>query len=213
MANMQAAESEMSSNLSEVITEALATYTADKGAHDRTAMAIARNQAKYQRLGVSAEIVRLMHKESKLTQDERHQKYADELRYRRAVSLWDADSEEDFDRAMQQASETSPAAGNAADLLIAARSYNDGFNSSAHGKVDADANPHVPGTQQHAEWSKGHRDGLRQMKALGVEPVDPQAVRGRGRPRKDTHEQPATNGPAADEGAGLLGGFPSTMPT
>jgi hypothetical protein len=219
VARMQTTEDQAEmSNLSETIMEALAQYTQDKGHHDRTGMTIARNQVKFEKLGVSAEMIRLLFKESKLTVDERLQKYSDELRYRKAVSLWNAETEEDFDRAMQAASETMPAGGHASELLTAARSYNDGFNSSVHGKQTTDANPHVAGTLQHAQWAKGCKDGLKHLKELGEELPEPAsdgapAKRGRGRPRRVQEQTVMANGPDADESAGLLGGFPSEMPS
>jgi hypothetical protein len=213
-------DSDMSSNITETIAEALAVYTADKGQHDRTGMMIARNQARYEKLGVSSEIIRLLHKEAKLTADERQQKYANELRYRRAVSLWSAETDDDFDRAMEAASETAAAEGRSAELLVAARAYNDGHNSIVHGRQTANDNPHLPGTLPHAEWAKGAKDGVKHLKALGEEPAQPgEAIekRGRGRPRKMIQEHPvmaaAADGPEEDESAGLLGGFPSEMPS
>jgi hypothetical protein len=163
---------------------------------------IARNQARYARLGISAELVRLMHRESKLTADERQTKYADELRYRRAVSLWEADSEEDFDRAMQQASETAVAGVKAQERLAAARAYNDGFNSmvQSKGKSTAADNPNEPGTIGHAEWTKGHRDGGRHLKALGDTVAEEPAAEADA-PKKNKGGRPRL----VKEGDGLLG--------
>jgi hypothetical protein len=207
------AEMSGSNVVSEIIAEALVAYTADKGAHDRTGMQIARNQAKYGRLGVSAEMIRLLHKESRLTEEERQQKYANELRYRKAVSLWDAESEDDFAMAMEAASQTQAAHGHVTDLLAAARSYNDGFNSAAHGRADEAANPHTAGTLQHAQWAKGCKDGIKHLKEFGEEPTAEGEKRGRGRPRKVVVTEPTPEqeeeAQAGAEPAGGGFGFPS----
>lgn len=209
-------EEDMGSNVtSDLIMEALSSYTQDKGAHDRTGMTIARNQAKFQRLGVEADLVRQMHKEAKLSADERQSKYADELRYRKAVSLWDAETEEEFDQAMQAASETAAASARSAELLVGARSYNDGFNSAVKAKLKADDNPHAAGTVQHAHWARGCKDGIKHLRDIGEdvppeEPVITKVPAGKrgGRPKKVAAAEPSAgrNGPAADQGAGLLGG-------
>lgn len=158
------------SNISaDLIAEALATYTADKGEHARTGMRLARHQRQYENQGVDSKLVRMLFQEAQLKADERMQLYADELRYRRAVSLWNAESEDDFDRLMEQA-QVDPASGEGATRLASSRAYNDGFNSGAHGSNHPADNKHVPGTLEYQQWARGCKDGQRHATSLGMSP-------------------------------------------
>ena len=214
---MPKAETHDASNVTpELITEALAVYTEDKGEHQRTAMKLARNQAKYERMGVSAKHVRQMYQEADLTSDERQHLYATELRYRRATSLWDAETDSDFDRLMEAASQTEAAPAQAAERLAGARAYNDGFNSAVQGKQTVADNPREPGTIEHAQWAKGCKDGHDHLAILdgaakpsqapkAEQPAPDAPPKRRGRPPKAAKTDVIPD----DEhnGAGLLTGF------
>jgi hypothetical protein len=158
-----------------------------------------------------------MYQEADLTSDERQHLYATELRYRRATSLWDAETDSDFDRLMEAASQTEAAPAQAAERLAGARAYNDGFNSAVQGKQTVADNPREPGTIEHAQWAKGCKDGHDHLAALDgaaktspapkAEQQAPEAPpKRRGRPPKAAKPEVL---PPDDEhnGAGLLSGF------
>lgn len=167
MSQTQQSHHDQSNISADLIAEALAVYTADKGEHARVGMRLARHQNQYENQGVDSKLIRMLFQEAKLKSDERMRLYADELRYRRAVSLWNAESEDDFDRLMEQA-QVDPAEGEGATRLVSARAYNDGFNSGSHGSTHPADNKHVPGSLEFQQWARGCKDGQRHATSLGL---------------------------------------------
>jgi hypothetical protein len=160
--------------------------------------------------------------EALLSEDERHQLFAIEQVSRRALSLWDAETADDFEQLIERAARTEPATGEGWDKLEGVRAYNDGFNGGAHGSLTADDNPHRPSDLRHAQWARGVADGIDYAHTFGdgsrplaevvpeartAPPAPPasngaQTTRGRGRPPKAAPVA-ETAAPASDTAPGL----------
>lgn len=170
-------------------------YAEDSGVVDRAQGTRRKHQLAFEKMGVSASAVRARHKEREMTADERQKLYAEEQVSRRALSLWEADDPEEFERVMERASQTEPATTEEMDNLSGAHAYNDGFNGGAHGGLTVDDNKHVPGSVKHVQWARGVADGIDYAANLEGTPLVRQAhamgdnappARPRGRPKKAT---------------------------
>lgn len=141
---------------------AMRSYEEDRGAVDRAQGRLRKNQLAYDKQGVPAAAIRARYKERNMSRDERQQLYAEEIVSRRALALtlWDADSEEDFDRLMERATAVKPADDVELENIEGARAYNDGYNSGTHGSDPTKDNPHVYGTALHERWALGCADGI-----------------------------------------------------
>lgn len=154
--------------------EALRVFTEDKGSEDRARGNTKRHQIAFESQGISAKTIRARYKESDMTTDERTALYAEEQISRRALDLWSSDSDEDFDRLIERATETQPADPEKLGALAGAHAYNDGFNGGAHGGLTSDDNKHVPGTAEHQQWARGVQDGIDYKQTFGT-PAERQA--------------------------------------
>lgn len=105
--------------------------------------------------------------ESDLTDSERTQLFTIEQMSRRALSLWDAESPEEFERLMSAAIATPPASQDALDGLDVVRFYGDGYNCARHGGETQDNNKQSPGSLAHQSWARGCADGLRDKELAG----------------------------------------------
>ena len=141
---------------------AMRAYEEDKGIVDRAQGRLRKNQLAYETQGVPAKTIRDRYKERRMTQEERQQAYAEEVVSRRALALtlWDAESAEDFDRLMERATAVTPAADDSLTAIELARIYNDAFNSGARGGMAIEDNPYQPGTVEHQQWAMGCADGI-----------------------------------------------------
>lgn len=175
----------MSNVPSNLIVEALAIYTADKGVVDRANGSLRKHQLAYEKQGVPAANVRQLYKEAQLTEDERTALYAAEQVMRRAAGLWDAETPEDFERLMEQASRTEPASQQAFDKLDDVRAYSDGLNSGQKGGGKVIQNPKVPGTSEHQQWALGYADGVDETTRAAAVEEKPEPKK-KGRPKKAT---------------------------
>lgn len=192
---------------------AMRSYEEDRGAVDRAQGRLRKNQLAYDKQGVPAAAIRARYKERNMSRDERQQLYAEEIVSRRALALtlWDADSEEDFDRLMERATAVKPADDAELENIEGARAYNDGYNSGTHGSDPTKDNPHVYGTALHERWALGCADGIgerpreapqmQEAPQLG-EPAAPAAKKARGRPPgSPNRKQASSNG--ADQTASI----------
>lgn len=184
MAKTQGDQS-MSNVPSNLIVEALAVYTADKGVCDRANGLKRKHQLAYENQGVPASMIRQLYKEAQLTDDERTALYASEQVMRRATNLWDAETPEDFERMMEQASRTEPASREAFDKLADVRAYADGNNSARMGGGKVIENPKVPGTSEHQQWALGWADGVDETTRVAAVEEKPEPKK-KGRPKKAT---------------------------
>jgi hypothetical protein len=168
-------EAEKSNLRPEDIKGALADYVELRGVLDRANMSLARNQAKHEKLGVDAKLIRTMYAEGKLTAQERAGKWAQQLRYRLAIFSEDPGGQMrmDFD-APAEPTGMSVEEYEADQRIRCARAYNDAYNSYLHGGRTV-MNPHIAGSEEFAKFAQGLKDA----EADGVEPVQ------RGRPKKD----------------------------
>lgn len=154
--------------------EALRVYTEDKGAEDRARGNTKRHQIAFESQGISAKTIRARYKEKNMTSDELAALFVAEQISRRALDLWSPDESEEFNRAMERATETQPADPEKLGALAGAHAYNDGFNGGAHGGLISDDNKHVPGTAEHQQWTRGVRDGIDYKQTFGT-PAERQA--------------------------------------
>jgi hypothetical protein len=169
-------ETTMTNIDAEKVAEALAVYTDDKRTIDAANGRLRSHQLHYeQEHGIDAAAVRERYKESLMTAAERRQKFATEYATRRAVGLWEAETDSDFDQLMERAREVQKASGEGADKLTAARAYGDGFNGGLKGKMAITDNPHAAGSMQHQQWAIGCADGIDQRPTAptAVEPEPP----------------------------------------
>ena len=198
--------------------EALRIYTEDRGVVDRAQGQLRKHQLAYENRGVTASAIRARYKEADMTEEKRLAMYAEEQISRRALSLWDAESPEDFERLMERASQTEAATPEELGKLAGSRARVDGFNSGLKGGLAITDNPHVPGSFEHQQWAIGCADGLgekeREDKPFRAsngadhdEPRDPAPKKARGRPRKAAAET------IADDPAPTDAGLFSDMPT
>jgi methylphosphotriester-DNA--protein-cysteine methyltransferase len=166
-------ETEAASNVGpEAIKAALADYVEDKGVLDRAGMKLARNQAKHEKLGVDAALIRMLYREDKLTPQERAAKFAMERRYRRAMFTQEADGQLAMDfAAVAEKPGMTPAEYEQDQRIRVARAYNDAWNTYKHAGKTA-MNPHIGGTEEHAAFARGLADAQEE----GIQPVQ------RGRP-------------------------------
>lgn len=132
--------------------------------------------------GIDAKAIRARYEESKMTPRERERKYVTEQVTRRALSLWSAESEEDFEALMAAAVETQAASGDSAMKLDAAQARAAGLIAGMNGASPTTDNPHVPGSMQHQEWALGCADGVGEDRETPPVPAAP--PKPRGRPRK-----------------------------
>jgi hypothetical protein len=170
---------------------AMAAYEQDKGAVDRARGRLRKNQLAYDKQGVPASAIRARYKERNMSRDERQQLYAEEVVSRRALALtlWDAESEEDFDRLMERATAVKPAGDDSLTAIELARIYNDAFNSGARGGMAIEDNPYQQGTAEHQQWALGCADGIgeKPREAPPMQTAQPEVQkRPRGRPRKQS---------------------------
>ena len=167
-------EAEKSNVPPEDIKTALADYVELRGVLDRANMALARNQAKHEKLGVDAKLIRTMYAEDKLTPEERAAKWAQQWRYRLAIFSADANGQMkmNFDAPAEPAGMTTEEY-EADQRIRCARAYNDAYNSYRHGGRTV-MNPHIAGSEEFAKFAQGLKDA----EADGIEPVQ------RGRPKK-----------------------------
>lgn len=185
MAKRLSEEAKESNVTPELIAEALAVYEEDKGVHQRAGMALARNQAKYETLGVSAKRIRKMWQESQMTKEELAEEIAEDTRYRKVLGLIEYDvktGQGSFASAIG-AAQVPKADHTAMTRVIEGRAYNDGYNSALHGK--GAVNLHLAGSAEHASFARGENDGLRD-KAIGVSV-----------PKASKDDTPATDKPKA----------------
>ena len=222
--------------------KAARVYAEDQGKIDRAKKVIAKirgeqraHQNEFEEQGISASAIRERFRESDMSSEEFQALISTEIVSRRALGLtvWNAESDADWDEIMTRASRTEPAEIEALEDLEGARAYNDGFNGGAHGGQSVDDNPNTPGTVMHAQWARGCKDGIdyketfavaaREAHAMGVPASGGNgaapAKRPRGRPRKKPLEVLQENAekfgadPAApagnDEAEGLFGGEPA----
>lgn len=192
----QPVETNVDSNL---WASAMKAYETDKGIVDRAQGQLRKHQLAYEKQGIPAATIRARYKERDMSDDERMKLYAEEAVSRRALALciWDAETEEEFTRMMERAAETPPADPEELDGISGAEAYNNGFYGGAHQALTADNNPHVAGTIQHQQWSRGCKDGidykenfgdgtapLRHASGMGEPTPNGAAPAKRGRPRK-----------------------------
>lgn len=160
---------------SDLYAEALRVFTENKGAEDRARGNTKRNQLMYESQGVSATMIRSRYKEANMSQADREALYAEEVKSRRALNLWNAESPDDFERALERAVAMPPATTEALEALEGARAYNDGFNGGAHGGLTPDDNKHVPGTVQYQQWARGCLDGIDYKENFELPSAEPPA--------------------------------------
>lgn len=182
--------------------EALRHYTEDRGAEDRARGVTKRHQLAYEHDGINPVVIRQRYKEANMTRAERAAAYAEEIVSRQALgfSIWDADTEADFDRLMERARATETAPQEDLDRIAGAVAYSDGFNSGAHGGMTVTDNPHPAGSIQHQQWELGCADGIGEkpreaapmqaaQPANGTATAAPDAPKKRGRPPRKTPVQ------------------------
>lgn len=158
--------------LSNLWAEAMRVYTEDKGAEDRARGNTKRHQLAFESQGIDAKTVRERFKENEMSKEERSELFAREQVSRRALSLFDAESPEDFNRLMERASKTPAADPEKLDAIDGERAYSAGFNGGAHGDLTAEDNKHVPGTVQHMQWACGVSDGIAYRDNLNGQPLN-----------------------------------------
>lgn len=214
---------------------AMRAYEADRGAVDRAQGRLRKNQLAYEKQGVTAKTIRDRYKERNMTREERQQLYAEEVVSRRALALtlWDAESAEDFDRLMERATAVQPADETELTSIDLARIYNDAFNSGAKGGMAIEDNPYEPGSAEHQQWAMGCADGIgekpREAPAMeaategkGRETPGNAEKRRAGRPKGSPNRKTASalldenaaklNGDQPAEDAGFFGGAVDEMP-
>lgn len=151
--------------------QATRVYIEDSGVVDRAQGTRRKHQLAFEKMGINAKTVRDRVKELDLSSDERQAMFAEEQISRRALSLWDADSPEEFEQTLERASQTPAADIDALDAIAGERAYSDGFNGGAHGGQTVDDNKHVPGTLLHQRWAIGCEDGIEYMAKLDGTPL------------------------------------------
>lgn len=209
---------------------AMRAYEADRGAVDRAQGRLRKNQLAYEKQGVTAKTIRDRYKERNMTREERQQLYAEEVVSRRALALtlWDAESAEDFDRLMERATAVQPADETELTSIDLARIYNDAFNSGAKGGMAIEDNPYEPGSAEHQQWAMGCADGIgeKPREAPPMQAAEPEVAqtpaRRPGRPKGSPNRKTASallddnaaklNGDQPAEDAGFFGGAVDEMP-
>lgn len=199
----------------EKAAEALAVYTDDRRVIDSANGRLRSHQLHYEKEhGIDAAAIRERYKESRITASERRQKFAIEYATRRAVGLWEAETDSDFDQLMVRAQEVQKASGEGADKLTAARAYGDGFNGGLKGKLAITDNPHAAGTMQHQQWAMGCADGIDQRPTAPTsEPKPPPPAPEVAPPAPKRRGRKAANGQAPEPPPALFGdteGMPAT---
>lgn len=181
------------------VSEALAKYTDGRRLRRAVNKRIRDDQLYYEsEHGIDAKEIRERYNETLMSAEELQAKFVVEQITRRALNLWDAETPEDFEHLMEQASQVEAASGPGAERLAEARARSDGFNSGLRGSKALTDNPHTPGSLEHQAWALGCADAIGEPREASPMQAQPeQQKRGRGRPPgSPNRKQASANGAA-----------------